>query len=106
MAAGALVLSVYCLIFDQGAVQWNWLAAGYLLYNGVLASALAFFLWNYILSNTEAGKAAISVLVIPIVGVLAGVILLKEPLHWNTITGIVMILAGIWLVKEQSEAPY
>ncbi len=105
MAAGALVLSMYCTIFDQGAVQWNWLAVGYLLYNGVLASALAFFLWNYILSNTEAGKAAISVLVIPIVGVLSGVILLKEPLHWNTITGIVMILAGIWLVKEQSEAP-
>lgn len=105
MVIGAIILLAYSAIFEQGAVQWGWQAAECLLYNGILASALAYFLWTYILANTEAGKAAISVLVIPIIGVLAGVIFLKEALYWNTIAGTAIILAGIWLVNGQ-ETPH
>jgi drug/metabolite transporter (DMT)-like permease len=103
MAVGAILLSIYSALFEHGIVQWGFNAVGYLLYNGVLASALAFFLWTYILSNTEAGKASISVLAIPIIGVLAGVIFLNEPLYWNTIMGIALILGGIWLVNGAQE---
>ena len=103
MVVGATLLSIYSALFEHGTVQWGFNAVGYLLYNGVLASALAFFLWTYILSNTEAGKASISVLAIPIIGVLAGVIFLNEPLYWNTIMGIALILGGIWLVNGAQE---
>ncbi|HEY3426475.1 MAG TPA: DMT family transporter, partial [Negativicutes bacterium] len=103
MVVGAIVLSIYSALFEHGTVQWGWNAIGCLLYNGVLASALAYFLWTYILSNTEAGKASISVLVIPIIGVLAGVILLKESLYWNTVVGMVLILGGIWLVNGRTK---
>lgn len=99
MVVGAVVLSIYSALFEHGAIQWGWYAVGYLLYNGILASALAYFLWIYILSNNEAGKASISVLLIPIIGVLAGVILLKESLYWNTVVGMALILGGIWLVN-------
>ncbi|EIW19325.1 MULTISPECIES: DMT family transporter [Pelosinus] len=99
MVVGAILLSIYSALFEHGIVQWGFNAVGYLLYNGVIASALAFFLWTYILSNTEAGKASISVLAVPIIGVLAGVIFLNEPLYWNTIMGIALILGGIWLVN-------
>ena len=78
MVVGAIVLSTYTALFEHGSVQWGWLAFGCLLYNGLLASALAFFLWSYILAHTEAGKASISVLAVPIIGVLSGVILLKN----------------------------
>ncbi|MDD4600389.1 MAG: DMT family transporter [Negativicutes bacterium] len=100
MVVGAVVLSMYSALFEHGTIEWGWLAVGYLLYNGILASALAFLLWTYILSNTEAGKASVSVLVIPIIGVLAGVILLHEPLYWNTVAGMALILAGIWFVNK------
>jgi len=104
MVVGAIILSIYSALFEHGTVQWGWNAVGYLLYNGVLASALAYFLWTYILSNTEAGKASISVLAIPIIGVLAGVIFLKESLYWNTVAGIVLILGGIWLVNGRTNS--
>ncbi len=104
MVVGAILLSIYSALFGQGTVQWNWLAVGCLMYNGVLASALAYFLWTYILSNAEAGKASISVLGIPIIGVLAGVILLKESLYWNTVVGMALILGGIWLVNGHTAA--
>ncbi|WP_232199084.1 DMT family transporter [Thermosinus carboxydivorans] len=99
MVVGAIVLSIYSALFGHGTIQWGWYAVGCLVYNGVLASALAYFLWTYILSNTEAGKASISMLIIPIIGVLAGVIFLKETLYWNTVVGMALILGGIWLVN-------
>jgi O-acetylserine/cysteine efflux transporter len=105
MVVGAAVLSAYSAFVEQGAVQWGWYAAGCLLYNGLLASALAYLLWTHILANTEAGKASISVLAIPIIGVLAGAVLLKEPLHWNTLVGMALILGGIWLVNSRRPAP-
>jgi len=103
MVVGTLVLLLYSTVWDQGTVQWNWLAVGCLVYNGVLASALAFVLWTYILSNMEAAKASISVLSIPIIGVLAGVVLLHEAVYWNTLVGMLFILGGIWLVNGQKE---
>jgi drug/metabolite transporter (DMT)-like permease len=101
MAVGAVILSTYTVFFEHGIVQWGWPAVGYLLYNGVLASALAFVIWTYILANSEASKASISVLVIPIIGVLSGVILLQEPLTLNSILGMALIVGGIWVVNSQ-----
>jgi len=103
MVVGTIVLLLYSIAWDQGTVQWNWLAVGCLVYNGVLASALAFVLWTYILSNMEAAKASISVLSIPIIGVLAGVVLLHEAVYWNTLVGMLFILGGIWLVNGQKK---
>lgn len=103
MVTGAIVLAVYTALFEPGTVEWSWLAVGCLLYNGVLASALAFFLWSYILANTEAGKASISILAVPVIGVLSGVVLLNEPLYWNTALGMALILCGILLVNIQKK---
>lgn len=104
MAAGTVALTVYAGLFAHGSSQWGWQAAGCLLYNGVLASALAYFLWSYILANTEASKASISVLAIPAIGVLSGVVLLKEPMYWNTAVGMALILSGIMLVNHQKSS--
>lgn len=104
MVAGATILLVYSAFFEHGSIQWGWPAIGCLLYNGVLASALAFFLWAYILSNTEASKASVTVLIIPIIGVLAGVVFLNEALHWNTIVGMLLIVSGIWFVNSRKKA--
>lgn len=106
MVVGAVALLIYSALFERGTVQWKWDSAAYLLYNGVLASALAYLLWTYILANTEAGKASISLLAIPIIGVLAGVIFLKEPLYWNSIIGMSLILGGIWLVSHSGPTPH
>lgn len=103
MVAGSIVLIMYTAVFEQVRIQWGWLAVGCLLYNGVLASALAFFLWSYVLAHMEAGKASISVLAVPIIGVLAGMILLNEPMYWNTAMGMALILSGILFVITQKK---
>jgi drug/metabolite transporter (DMT)-like permease len=89
------------MCIEQGPVTWNATAVACLVYNGVLASALAFFLWNFILTQMEASKASIATLVVPVVGVLCGIIFLGETMYWNTALGMILILAGILLIVLQ-----
>src|SRR5699024_2024470 len=58
--------------------QWELTSIFYILFAGVIASALAFVMWSYILKHTEASKASTFILLFPIVGVISGVIFLDE----------------------------
>lgn len=102
MAIGAIGLFMYSFSFEDGPSHWNLMAVVYLLYSGVLASALAFVIWSHILSKTEASKASISLLIVPVVGTFSGVLFLKENLTTLTLLGIILTLLGVWLVNRTS----
>lgn len=104
MAAGAIGLFLYSFSFEHGESHWSLMAVGYLLYSGILASALAFVIWSYILSKMEASKASISLLIVPVVGTLSGVLFLNENLNPITILGIILVLSGVWLVNSKGSA--
>lgn len=102
MAIGALVLLVYSLSFEHGVSHWGLMPAVYILFSGVVASALAFVMWNHILSRTEASKASISLLLVPIVGIISGRIFLHENLKIITLAVILLVLVSIWIVNSKS----
>lgn len=104
MGAGAVGLLLYTILFEQGKSHWSPMAAVYLLYSGILASSLAFVLWSHILSKTEASKASIFLLLVPVVGALSGFLFLKEGLNAITLLGILLVLAGIWVVNGSNAA--
>lgn len=98
MVCASLTLLVYTTVVPQGPVIWNKESILCLLYNGVLASALAFFLWSWILQHIEVSKASVAVLAVPIVGVVGGIICLGEPMTLHILLGMLMIMAGIYVV--------
>ncbi len=98
MVCASLTLLVYTTIEPQGPVIWNKESILCLLYNGVLASALAFFLWSWILQHIEVSKASVAVLAVPIVGVVGDIICLGEPMTLHILLGMLMIMAGIYVV--------
>lgn len=100
MGAGAVGLFLYSISFEHGQSQWSLMAVVYLLYSGILASALAFVIWSHILSKMEASKASISLLIVPVVGILSGILFLNEDLHAITLLGIILVLSGVWLVNK------
>ncbi|MBQ3451944.1 MAG: DMT family transporter [Selenomonadaceae bacterium] len=102
MVFGAIVLVGYSSLFPQGEINWCLPAVLCVIYNGALASALAFFLWNYVLTHIEASSASIATLVAPIVGVLGGVFILGEPFTVQIVAGIILIFAGILIVVKKS----
>ena len=100
MATGALVLLPYTLLAGETMVQWDFISLLCVAYNGALASAVAFLLWCYIIRNMEAGKAAVSILATPVVGVLGGIICLGETMTPLMGAGMLMVLAGIFLAQR------
>jgi drug/metabolite transporter (DMT)-like permease len=84
------------------------LAAGLnLAYLAIFCSALSNFLYVYALSRL--GPIAVSpyINLIPVVGVIGGVVLLGESLVWSQVAGGIVILAGVLLVsrKQRSVTP-
>jgi len=82
------------------AGQW-----GTLVYLGIVASGLGFFLWNYGASRVSAGfLAAANNLVVPL-GVVIAIILNKSEPNWLTLTaGALLIVGGLLVGKNRRTA--
>lgn len=104
MVCASLSLLAYTAVVPQGEVVWNTESVLCLIYNGVLASALAFFLWSWILQHIEVSKASVAVLAVPVVGVVGGILCLGEPMTLHIFLGMIMIMAGIYIVVTQKKA--
>ena len=105
MVCASLSLLAYTAIVPQGQVVWNTESVLCLIYNGVLASALAFFLWSWILQHIEVSKASVAVLAVPVVGVVGGILCLGEPMTLHIFFGMIMIMAGIYIVVTHKRQP-
>jgi drug/metabolite transporter (DMT)-like permease len=83
------------------------LAWAAIVYLGALASGLAYVTYNNALSHMDAGQAGVYTNIIPIVGVLTGVIVLDEPLSWRAVAGGIIVLIGVWItgLKPRAVAP-
>jgi drug/metabolite transporter (DMT)-like permease len=82
---------------DQGPT-WNASFVAALAYNVIVASAVAWLLWLYILHELPAGVAGISSLAIPVVGVLAAWIQLGERPSAAEAVGTGLIVAALAVV--------
>lgn len=79
----------------------SWLS---LLFLGVVASGLAYLLYNASLQHLDASAVGVYTNLIPIVGVLTGVIVLGEPLSTRAIIGGLVVMLGVW-ITSRSERP-
>ena len=102
MMIGAFVLLPYSLLFEQGqTIIWSFKSIMIVFYAGVIASSFAFVLWFYLLSREEGGNISISLLLVPVIGILFGWIFLGETLHFISFIGIILIVFAIGLVNKQ-----
>lgn len=77
-----------------------WLSLGYVTLLGGIFAMLA---WNVSLKVVGAGKAAIFLNLMPLVGVSAGVLLLDEAFVWQQCFGAVGMLAGIYILTHSHQ---
>jgi drug/metabolite transporter (DMT)-like permease len=102
LGAGALML-VPLAAFEVAAAgvphvnARGWLGLTYL---GAGASGIAWMLYSAALKHVDASEAGVYTNLIPIVGVVTGV-LLGEPLSARAIVGGVVVLVGVWLTSRQ-----
>ncbi len=97
LAAAVLFAAAYPI---QGSQLWagmTTVSLGWALVLGMITTALSYALWHSVLTKISASQGGVSQLLVPVIGVIMGVLLLGEQVTISLAVGGAMILAGIFL---------
>jgi len=98
---GSIFLGLIALATeDVEAVTWNAQFLLSLLGLALPGTALAYWLWCYVLEQVELSQANVFSFLVPIFGLTMGVLFFQESIGLTSVLGIVLTLAGIWLVNR------
>ncbi len=70
---------------------------------GILCTALALYLYFYLINEAGAARASVVAYINPAVAAVIGVLVLKEPFGIGAAVGLAMILFGSWLATGKSK---
>ncbi|MBI3241815.1 MAG: DMT family transporter [Chloroflexi bacterium] len=90
------------------ALPLTWLAVAWL---GVLGSCVAYLLFFYLINAWGPTRASVVTYVFPVIGVILGIVFLKEVADWRLIAGTLLVAGGIVVlnmklfVKQVAVAP-
>jgi len=107
--ASTLVMSVATLLFERD----RWIAPppatwGAIAYNALLIFGFAQAIWLIMARNLPPIASSMSVMMIPVLGTVAGAYWLNERLHWQDGAAIVLVLvaiAAVLLPSRRTAAP-
>jgi drug/metabolite transporter (DMT)-like permease len=95
---GFIALATLAWLWNAAPVRWNFEFAWTLAFSAVLATAIGWWLWTYVLANAPAGVTGLNALGIPVVAVLASAIQLGERPPALELVGMLMIVAALALL--------
>ncbi|MBI3452694.1 MAG: EamA family transporter [Rhodospirillales bacterium] len=75
-----------------------WPAAGVILYMAVIVTVVSYGMWYHLLRNYSVNQAMPFTLLVPVFGVMSGVLLLDEPFTWRLVAGGLATLAGVGII--------
>lgn len=102
MLFGALALCIAAFIVPEKPIEPAPYFFGALIYNAVLATALAWFLWLFALQHLSAGMAGLSALGVPVVGSISGWLELGERPAGLELTGMIIIALALLVISLRS----
>jgi drug/metabolite transporter (DMT)-like permease len=104
LAVSAAVLPIGSWVLNEpGIVRISSLAIASLLYQAVWIASITYLAWFWLIRHYPAPKLASFTFVAPLFGVLAGWLILDEPLTVALLVAMVMVAAGVYLVNRQTE---
>ena len=109
VAIGAVAFAIFYLIFEGlpkfEPLQWRTWAG--LLYNGVLGTGIAYFIWFNIIGRLSTAMASLGSLINPVVGVIGAVIVLGDRPTVPDMIGFALIFsaAACVLIPQRQKPP-
>jgi O-acetylserine/cysteine efflux transporter len=89
-------------IFEEGQIEALTAAPigafASILYMGLIASIVGQGLWYFLVQRNPTNQVMPFTLLVPVLGVLFGVLLLDEPLSWTFVLGGLITLAGVAII--------
>lgn len=107
LAGGVALLAVAAGAGEFSHVQWSsipatsWIALAYLIGPG---SILAFTAYGYALSHLPVTTVSTYAYVNPVVAVLAGIVILGEPLTWREGVGAALVVGSVVVILHRSRS--
>ena len=107
LAGGVALLAVAAGTGEFSHVQWSsipaasWIALAYLIGPG---SILAFTAYGYALSHLPVTTVSTYAYVNPVVAVLAGIVILGEPLTWREGVGAALVVGSVVIILHRSRS--
>lgn len=95
---GFVWLAFLAFVWPHDPIRWNFELAWALAFSAILATAVGWWLWTYVLANTPAGITGLNSLGIPVVAVLASAIQLGERPPAPELLGMSMIGGALGLL--------
>ncbi|WP_099159835.1 DMT family transporter [Virgibacillus ndiopensis] len=106
MLFGTIGIIIATLFMEWGQpIEFNVHSIYYILFTGVLASALCFTVWFFILSIIDMVTATLSTLLVPIFGLVFSSFLLDEKMSVGVVTGSGLIIVGIIIAQISKKKP-
>jgi drug/metabolite transporter (DMT)-like permease len=103
LAVSAVVLPVGSLVMNEpGVVSVTPLIAGCLVYQTVWVAFITYLAWFWLVRQYPASRLASFTFLTPLLGVVAGGVLLKEPITNLLLLALVLVSTGIYLVNRPS----
>lgn len=94
LVISALVLEDFPTLSHVSPTTWLWV-----IYLAVFPTCFSLFLYNKLLTKIPASRVSVILFLIPLYGVLLGILFLGEPLSKAMIYGGFLTLVGVWLVE-------
>ena len=95
MAIGSAILAATACLVPSAGIRWDTYFAFILFYNAVIAMAVAWVLWAYVLGRLSIMAASLSVLAVPLIGSLFSALQLGERFSPIELVGMGTILLSI-----------
>ncbi len=95
---GFIALGILAWLHPHAPVQWTGEFIAALAFSSIVATAIGWWLWTYLLSHSPAGIAGLNSLGIPVVSVLSSAIQLGERPPGSEIAGMLLIGGALGLL--------
>jgi drug/metabolite transporter (DMT)-like permease len=104
----AFLVSAPLALLSDGAPRWDQLTPAVLgasLTLGVVGTGLAFLIYYTLIERIGATNATMITYITPIIGVLAGGLILDEPITMSLLIGGAAIVLGVWVAQSVRREP-
>jgi len=102
-------MTLLSVLFERG--QWGWPSPGVwgaVVYNALGVFAFAQVAWLMLARDLPPIASTLSVMMIPVLGVMAGAVLLDEALHWQDWAAVALIMLAIatvlWPAPDRAQS--
>lgn len=101
LAVSAVLLPLASIVMgEEGVMRWSPTALASLAYQAVIVSFASYLAWFWLLTRYLAGRLSVFAFLAPLFGVMAGVVVLNEPLRGPFVAAVALVGAGIYLVNR------